>query len=281
MNWFDKIVEKIWHWLEIQAERKRLKDLGIGWDVPATPNLGNLPAWDECKLASCWNNNAKERMMNILSPHMPKEVFEQRINWMQARGANFCHVILANRRDGEYGGWSIYGPEWSRKVNKQYCDVMLARIERLRRIGFAVGIWLFTDNSGPYTKAARGHFAEYCNDLKVLGFFEHASLVCTALEADEYYTAGDTKSLIAAIRVVYDGKVFTHETPYNLNFAPLGDGVMYQVRPGHSVDDIHVMTRRLTSGNDRPFIFHEMERDPCRELCQAALDSGADAVGGW
>ena len=36
--------------------------------------------WDKCTKASCWNGkNAEQRMMNMLSPHMPDVIFNNYI----------------------------------------------------------------------------------------------------------------------------------------------------------------------------------------------------------
>jgi len=281
MNQFDRMVEKFWKWLELRAQRKRLEGMGIGWDVPSTPNLGHLPAWDKCIHASCWNgSNAQQRMMNMLSPHMSKEKFESYLEWMSERGCDTVHLILANRRDGENAGYCIYGKEWGWNINKPYCDTMLARVARLRRAGFAVVMWLFTDDSAPYAKEAKKRFSKYVADLDSLGFFDHASIVCAGLELDEYFRIGEVASLIGEIRKVYDGKIATHQKPGKWDYSAHADICFYQINPGQSIDWIHEKARQMSIGG-KPILFHEIERQPARDKCEAALSGGAFGVGNW
>ncbi|NLF23105.1 MAG: hypothetical protein GX590_08080, partial [Lentisphaerae bacterium] len=52
------------------------------------------PEWDEATLSSNWGgDNARLRMMNVLSPNMSDGTFRDRVDWMKARGVNTAHVF--------------------------------------------------------------------------------------------------------------------------------------------------------------------------------------------
>ncbi|MDD5706755.1 MAG: hypothetical protein PHR35_12605 [Kiritimatiellae bacterium] len=261
-------------------------------DVPAITNApAVVPAWSACTKGSCWYKAAKNRNMNIGSPKMPDSEFRERVDWMLARGCNTAHLYVANQKDGECAGFCLYGSSWDWSIDKVTCDTLRDRIAYMRSRGLAVVIWCLADDSSSWNAEAAKDFNRYAADLKAQGLLDHASFVCAGLELNEYYKSPDVlqaraaqvKSLVAALRKVYAGKIATHETSCSLSFAKLADIVLYQVAPGQSSSWLVAEARRvagLTGG--RPVGFFEIERDPAREKCEALLASGACfLVGNW
>ena len=238
--------------------------------------------WDECTLASCWNGkNASNRMMNMLSPKMSDEKFVSYMNWMKSRGCNTSHLILANKNDGEKGGYTIYGENFDWSIDQNTVNLMKSRINTLRKNGFGIVLWLFTDDSSAYTSEAKKNFPKYLKDLKDSGLLDYASTIVVGLELQEYYNAQNVAALVSATRAVYSGKVGTHETSGNYSFARLSDICFYQVSPGKSASWIKSEAARIKKATGKPVNFFEMERGPDRNKSQAALDGGAFGVGNW
>lgn len=268
MNFFEKLGREI----------QRIIDQLRGKDGKPKPP----PAWDKCRLASCWDGaGAARRMMNILSPGMDEPKFRRYLDWMRARGCDTAHLILANRRDGEHAGYCIYGPEWSWKVNDAWVALMKGRIDAIRDEGLAVVLWLITDDSGPYAKALIANPALYCADLKRLGLLDQASTVVLGLELDEYWSAAQISQAAHALRGVYSGKIGTHQTSGRCDYHVYGDICFYQVSPGKSSAWIEQEARRVRNATDKPLNFFELERQPARIKCEAALRGGAFGVGNW
>lgn len=224
-----------------------------------------IPAWDKCTLASCWNGaNASQRMMNMLSPHMSDDKFTGYMNWMKGRGCNTAHLILANKADGENAGYCIYGNTWTWVINTGFCNLMKARIKKLRDNKFGIVIWLFTDDSGAYVSEAKKNFPKYLSDCKAQGLLDSASTVVVGLELDEYYNGNDVASLVNATRTVYKGKIGTHQTSGKFNYAVLGDICFYQVSPGKTAAWLKNEAKRVKSATGKPLNFFEIERSPNR-----------------
>ena len=242
-----------------------------------------IPSWDECTLASCWNGaNASQRMMNMLSPGMSDSKFTSYMEWMKGRGCNTSHLILANKADGENGGYTIYGNSFDWTVDQNFVNVMKSRIDVLRKNGFGIVLWLFTDDSSQYTNEAKKNFPKYLKDLKDLGLLDYASTIVVGLELQDYYNNANTvASLVAATRAVYPGKIGTHETSGNHVFAPLADICFYQVSPGKSASFIQAEAARVRAATGKPVNFFEMERSPDRAKSEAAIKGGAFGVGNW
>lgn len=105
--------------------------------------LGIRPAWERCVHASCWSGrNASKRMMNMLSPAMPEKVFRERVAWMLKRGCDTVHWFVANKGDGEYAGYCIYGTDWDWEVDKPTVKLFRSRIAYARKRGLGVVLWL-------------------------------------------------------------------------------------------------------------------------------------------
>ncbi len=255
--------------------------LGCSTLKPTDPVV-KVPSWENAAHASCWDgSNARKRMMNLLSPAFSEGKVDDYIAWMKSRGCDTAHLIVANRSDGEGGGYTIYGSSWSWKVDQNICNMMKARIKKLRANKFAVVIWLFTDDSSAYTKVAKANFPQYLNDLKAQGLLAEASTVVLGLELDEYFGASDVDKLAKATRAVYSGKIGTHHTSGKVSFAKFGDIVFYQVSPGKSASWIKAEAKRIKATTGKPLNFFEIERNPDRVKSQAAIDGGAYGVGNW
>ena len=252
--------------------------------IRTLPGIGAAPTpdWDEATLASCWSGpNAEQRNMNILSPGMSDGKFRDRVAWQLDRGCNTVHLFLANKADGEYACYSIYGSAWDWTIDAATCKTFRDRIAYCRGKGLAVVLWLFADDSSDWNRAAAKDFPRYLRDLKDEGLLTYASTVVVGLELDEYFNAAQVGALVSATRAVYGGKVGTHQTSGRADFAGLADICFYQVKPGKSAAQIETEARKIKAAVGKPVNFFELSRHEDRALCEAALKGGAFAVGNW
>jgi hypothetical protein len=237
-------------------------------------------AWDKCDKASCWDgSNAQKRMMNMLSPGMSDGKFNDYMNWMKSRGCNTAHLFTSNKADGENAGYCIYGNSWDWSIDPNFVNLMKSRIDKLRKNGFGIVLWLFADDSSAWNNEAKKNFPQHLNDLKKQGLLDKASTIVVGLELNEYYNTNDVAKLVNATRAVYSGKIGTHHTSGKTTFAALGDLLFYQVNPGTSINSI-VNTINSWKGK-MPINMFEMERHPDRARSEAALAAGAFGVGNW
>lgn len=261
-------MKKLWQWI--------LEMLGI---------RDKVPSWDKATLSSNWNgSNAQQRMMNILSPLMSDAKFKERVEFMQSRGVNTAHVFVTNKKDGECAGYSPFGQTFtSYVVQKGFTDVMTKRLKELRKNKWAVVLWMMADDSNDWAKdvGSSAYKADkYCKAVKDLGWFDMASTVVVGLEMNEYWNVPQVQNMVAAIRKYYKGKIGTHHTSGAYAFSGFGDILFWQCEPGKSVQAIKADTKKaLTLG--KPVNFFELQRNPNRTLCQAAMEAGAFAVGNW
>jgi hypothetical protein len=238
--------------------------------------------WDKCTKASCWNgNNAEQRMMNMLSPHMPDNIFDNYVNWQKKeRGCNTVHLILANRADGEYARYCIYGNEWDWSIDQNYSKVMQKRIEKLYKEGFGIVLWLITDDSAAYARELNKNPQQYINDIANLGLFKYTSTVVIGLEMDEYMSTIQVDNLYNALKTKYNGKIGVHHTGNKYTFANWGDILFVQIDP--TTDQTKIRnTVNSAKKYGKPINFFEFQRFPDRAGSQAALDAGAFGVGNW
>lgn len=261
-------MKKIWNWI--------LSLFGI---------KGGVPEWKDATLSSNWNgSNAQERMMNILSPNMSDAKFNQRVAFMKSRGVNTAHVFTMNKADGECAGYSPFGKNFtSYTVDKAFADVMTKRIKALRKNGWAVVLWLAADDSNAWTKDVASNAAKaekYVKAIKDLGWFDMASTVVVGLEMNEYWNLNQAALMANTVRKHYKGKIGTHHTSGQAPFAGLGDILFWQCEPGKSVQAIKADTAKALRFG-KPVNFFELQRNPNRKLCEAAMNAGAFAVGNW
>ena len=122
--------------------------------------------------------------------------------------------------------------------------------------------------------------ASYVRAVKDLGWFDMASCVVAGLEMNEYWNISQANPMVKSIWKFWKGKLGVHHTNDHADFIGLADILFYQVSPGASVAQIKKDTKKALS-HGKPVNFFEIERNPSRQKCQAALDSGAFAVGNW
>lgn len=239
--------------------------------------------WDKCTKSSNWTGkNASIRLMNILSPHMPDSSFNDRVGFIKSRECNCVHLILANKADGEYGGYSIYGNSITWNIDKNYTDIMGKRIKKLRSDGFGIVLWLVTDDDGGWNKTLAGNFKKYVEDIKSLGWFDYASTVVLGIEMNEYWSVSQVQNCVNALRSVYSGKVGIHMTSGKWEWISFGDILFYQVNPGRSAAQIESDARGVVSKcGGKPVNFFELSRSEDRALSEAALRGGCYGVGNW
>lgn len=260
---------------------------GTPGTTPGTPS-GTAPRWDACIHASCWNgNNAEQRMMNMLSPHMSTSTFNSYLTWMKNRGCDTAHVFVCNKGDGEYAGYSIYGNKFDFNIDSGYCNTMLSRINTLRANNLAVVIWLTADDSTNWntTMAASSTAAQtYIDQLKTAGFLNSdiISTVVIGLEMTEYWNSTQVSRMASALRSKWSGMIGTHCNSGSTAFQTYGDIVFYQVNPGTATSTIIAQCNNIKNSTGKPVNMFEMERNPDRSKCEAVLNSGAAfGVGNW
>lgn len=239
--------------------------------------LTPVPKYNECVHASCWNgSNAQRRMMNILSPGFSDAKFGEYMEWMQSRGCDTAHVFLINQADGEGAGQNC-------ATNPDHAKLAKKRIEKLRKDGFAVVVWIVADDSAAYIKDLFAHPEERVAALADAGLFEQASYVVIGLEMNEAKDAAKGwPKVAAALRAHYKGPLATHHTSGNsFAFAGLGEIVMGQLEPkSASVSAIKTQVGKIR-GIGKEAVGFEYSRNPAREKAQAALDAGAIGCGNW
>ena len=239
--------------------------------------------WDECTKSSNWTGkNAAKRMMNILSPHMPDSVFDERVKFIKDRGCNYVNLFVSNKGDGEYGGYSIYGNAITWLIDKNYTAKMTERIKKLYNDGFGIVLWLMADDDGGWNKQLATNFATYAKDIKSLGWFDYASTVVLGLELDEYWTATQVANGMVALRASYSGKTGVHMTSGKWDWVQVADILFYQTAPGKSASQITAETRKIVANcKGKPVCFFELSRTEDRDLSNAAFAGGAYSVGNW
>jgi len=233
-------------------------------------------------LSSCWRgHNAKNRMMNMLSPHMPESVLEEYIQWMLDRGCNVAHVILCNEKDGEYGGYCPYGPVMDGQLHDGYLDVMRSRLKRLQE-DFATVVWLLTDDGPSFNRKPESFYVDLIADCQEQGLFDGSPLLVLGLELDEYFNSGQVQRLCGVMRQITHKPVGVHQTSDKLSYAAHGDFVLWQTNPGKSSARIKkLVTAAIAKVGNKPLVAFEMARQEARELCEAAIKAGAAGVGNW
>lgn len=234
-------------------------------------------------LSSCWSgSNAVERMMNVLSPHMPDHVFRNRLDFQRGRGCNVAHVILCNERDGEYGGYCPYGAKLDGTVDAGYVSVMRGRLTALREAGLAVVPWVLTDDGPTFNRQSDDAYRQLFADCAELGLFEDAPMVVLGLELNEYFSSSRVAGLVGPLRAACSCPIGIHQTSDRTDYAGHGDVFFWQTNPGKSPSQIKALVNKArASVGGKPIVAFEMERTENRALSQAALDAGAVGVGNW
>lgn len=237
--------------------------------------------WDECTKSSNWTGaNASKRMMNILSPKFTDAAFKERVKWQKDRGCNYVNLFVTNKGDGEGAGYSPYGNKFDFIIDKNYCKIMGDRLKWLNRQGIGIVLFLMADDSNAWAKAAAKNFPQYLKDIKELGWLDYASVVCLALEANEYYNLNEMTALAAATRKYYKGKIATHHTSNNASFVALGDLLFYQIEPTDNQTIVANACKKALSYG-KPVNFFESYRRENRKNCETAFKCGCYAVGNW
>ena len=242
-----------------------------------------IKKWNECTKSSNWHGaNASQRMMNILSPHMPDSVFKERLNFIKSRDCNTVHVILCNKGDGEYSGYSIYGSKFDWNIDKSFAEKMLKRLKAIEKEGLGIVLWGITDDSNAWASTLISNPTKYVADLDSLGFFKYASTFVLGLEVDEYWkNATQISNFYKAVKAKYTGKVGVHQTSGKYNYMPLVDIAFLQVNPGTSKSVIQSFVQTVKSKTGKPVNMFEMEMQEDRGRSEAAFSAGAFAVGNW
>ena len=251
-----------------------------GSDAPIVIKPIKFP---EPSLASCWEgDNAQTRHMNELSFHFTDETVEKRLKWAKDRGCNTIHWFVCNQGDGEGSGYSIYtGDPDIGNPDKYTIQRMAKRIQMANKMGFAVVLWLMADDSSRWNGALLSNISGYVNDLKKSGLLDMASGIVLGLEMNEYIKSKSVaKELADAVRKVYSGPIGTHHTSGSGEFAAYGDYLYWQMAPKQGTEAIK-RSVKAAQAYGKPVIAFELERNPNRDSCNAAMLVGAKGVGNW
>ena len=265
-----KFFKKLWESLKELVEKVLHPVMGV-------------KKWNECTKSSNWHGaNASQRMMNVLSPHMPDAVFKERLNFIKSRGCNTVHVFICNKSDGEYAGYSIYGSKFDWNIDKSFVEKMLKRLKAIEKENFGIVLWGIADDSNAWASTLISNPSKYVSDLDSLGFFKYASTFVLGLEADEYWKSNaQIAAFYNAVKAKYNGKVGVHQTSGKYNYMPLVDIAFVQVNPGTSISNIQSFIKTVKSKTGKPVNMFEMERQEDRNRSEAAFAAGAFAVGNW
>lgn len=245
------------------------------WDAPAaTPPASPASSAYPLGIASCWHGtNASERMMNILSPRMPDDVFGKRLAFMKGKGCTVAHVFLANQGDGEYAGYAAW--------NDSDREKMLKRWRTIRDAGLVPVPWVVADDSNAYRDKLFADAEKLVG--KMATFLASPPYVVIGLEMDEdkNVTADQWRKVRDAVRKHYKGPLGVHHCSGNeFKFASLGDIILGQLNPGCTESQVKSQIAAIKSKGKRAVGF-EYARGPSRKLCLAALAAGAEGVGNW
>lgn len=236
----------------------------------------------KCRLASCWDgDNAEKRMMNMLSPSMSENNFDSYLSWMKGRGVDCAHLLLMNKADGENAGYSVYGTGGTGEVRKDVVEVWGKRLQKIKKAGLSVGLWLVADDSNDWANAMLKNAAGYVADLKNAGILQYADLCVLGLEMDEYGSSVGWNALAAAVRGAAPGLyIATHHKPGKYTYAKLGEGVMGQTEKDASKATIAKMVEKIKGMGKDCWAF-ELARHPDKTRCEQAFAKGAVGVGNW
>lgn len=245
-----------------------------------------VPNYKKLSKASCWQgSNAQTRHMNILSPHFSDHEFERRVRWAKhSRSCNTLHLFINNQGDGEGAGYAMYGMPFNWREDKGQTRRALKRMRYARRKGLGICIWIFADDSRQMNREAATNFDKVAKDLHEFGLDTYASSIVSVLEAGESYNAVQLRGLVDALRKHCKLPVGTHENSDEARFASLGDFVMYQTKTGRSIDWLRNDAVKRDGQFQKPWWYFEIERQPCRDKCQALFDlklPNFKGVGNW
>lgn len=238
------------------------------------------PKWDETRHASCWDGtNASRRMMNILSPFFSDGKFREYIKWMQSRDCDTAHVFLINGADGEGGGYNC-------ATNADHAKLARRRIEKLRKKGFAVVVWLISDDSPAWARDLFANAGERLQALDDARLFDEASYVVLGLEMNEKgsFPGWETgwSAVRAALGAVWHGKIGVHHKSGNdFPCAGLADIVLGQLEPKNANPDSVAAQIAAIKSQGKIAVGFEYSRGADRRLAQASLDAGAIGCGNW
>ena len=238
-----------------------------------------IKSWEDCKKSSNWTGkNAARRIMNILSPNMSDSAFNDRVAFGKSRGVDHFNVFVTNQKDGEYAGYSIYGPKFTQSagIDKNSTKIMEKRIKKLVDDGYGVVLWMTADDTA-WNKTM--DFEKLCKDIKSLGWFNLCSAVVVGLECDEYWSAAQVQNYCKILRKYSGKKVGVHQT--SDKYMVYGDLSYLQVAPGKPTTYIKNFVNLVKKVVKHPVCMFEMERSEDRERSKAALDAGAWSVGNW
>ena len=237
------------------------------------------PHYKRLTRSSSWNGrNAEQRMMNKLSPAFTEGKVRDYTQWEKGRGANCTHILLCNNKDGEGGGYSIYGRQMFGPVDEQWVRQSRRRLRYFRREGLGVWLWLLTDDDGGWNDQLLRNPEKYAEDLHKSGLLRYASGIVLCLEMTEERWAGKAvwRRFYKAMRKYFKGPIFVHHESDRLDFAAIGNGIMWQTKPGKTPEQIkRAIAPALATGKD-VYAF-EMSRFPAPELGKAAVEAGAYA----
>ena len=254
--------------------------------------LFDPPSWKRCSKASCWDDAASTRHMNLLSPFMPRSEFSRRVKWMRKRGCNASHLFLCNYGDGEFtcdGTTRGYSPSGigmlNGAVDKLMCEEMRSRISEIRLAGMGVVLWLVADDSNAWARAIAANPCEYIKMWKKANLFRDASAVVIGLEVNEYWSEESARRVADAVHsTLHDMAIGLHLTSGKYEWARncVYDFLCYQMKVTASIDEVAAQVAKVKNAIGKPVNAFELAWYPDRDKAEAAMKrGGAFAVGNW
>jgi len=258
---------------------KDLIDTIIGWFT------GGVPSIDKHK-ASFLMDNAATRMMNILSPNLPRDSFKAQVDRCKANGDNFLYLYLMDEKDGGWTPFSFYvGNKIGTVVDKDKLSEMIWRAEYARKKKLGIVFWLRADDSPNFNKTPVDLQKKYQKDA-VESFDKYASAYIVGLEADEYMNAATAEMYAAHLKGLTKRHIGVHQTTGKCDFAlqPSIGSIWYQFGFGKSAGQIQSETALVkVKMCGKPVFAAEYHKSSdsaeAKALGDAAMRGGASGTG--
>lgn len=245
----------------------------------STPDIKNHNA---CFLM----DNAATRMMNILSPHLPRDEFKSLVGRQKAAGANMVYVYTMNEHDGPWTPYSFYqGNAIGGAIDEVFCKEMQKRCDYIRDEGLGIIIVLRADDSPGFNKSDGGRQHKYQEDA-VSRFDEYASAYWVGLELDEYYNSSTVESYASHLQSLTKKPILTHQIPgrWDMGGLPSVDGAAIQYGFNKNRDYILNMTKKAVANlGSKPVYGVEYHKSSATEqactLGDAVIEGGGQGTG--
>ena len=265
---------------------------------PSEPNPDFLPDTDRVEpvvrhvpplighRASFLFDDAKTRVMNILSPRCDLATFKTIVERCIRNGDDYVYLYFRNYGDGPWGPFSFYqSHRIGGDMHTAVLESMRTRLNILRDRNLGIVAWLRSDDSRMFNSISMDAELKYQVDV-VRHFDEYVSAYVLGLELDEYMKGSTVAGLAAHLNTITQKHIGTHQTSGKYEYARLAnvDGCWFQYGFGRTPAQIRAMTN-ATLGvlSGKPVFATEYHKSSdsaqARALGDAALSAGASGTG--